>query len=205
MLHLLPLLTCFLLCGSAIAAPLHYNINTLPTSVVLSWKVFGMGTSQADVKGITGRLDFYPQQDNNDRIEVNIPVRNIDAHNGILTNELKSTLFFDQPRYPTAAFTSTLVVPEGKDGYRVFGTLQIKAISHPIILTAKLIPQDDALTGERHLIFYADTAIDRSTFAMTRYIPLVSDRINIHIEVTIPDSAAPSAILAKSQATAVSR
>ncbi|WP_413728421.1 YceI family protein [Sodalis sp. RH19] len=196
-LSLLPLL---LVCAAAAAAPLHYDINTVPTAVVLSWKVLGAGNSHADITGITGRLDLNPRQDGNARVEVTIPVGNIDAHNGILSAELKSPLFFDQARYPNATFTSSRVVADGKDQYKVFGTLQIKTISHPVILAAKLVSLNDPRSGERHLTFYADTAIARSAFAMTRFIPMVSDRIAIHIMVTLPDPSVPSGTPASSLA-----
>ncbi|NDL63154.1 YceI family protein [Acerihabitans arboris] len=192
MLRFMSLLTSLLLSLGARAAPAHYDLNAAATSAVLSWKVLGMGNSHADVSGITGRLDLYPQQDINDRIQVSIPVRNIDAHNRILTDELKSPVFFDQERYPYVTFTSTRVVSDGQDRYHVFGSLHVKAISHPIILEAKVISLEDPWTGERHLTFYADTAIERSAYDMTRYIPMVSDRINIHIMMTLPQhSAAP--------------
>ncbi|HEY0211153.1 YceI family protein [Acerihabitans sp.] len=201
----LSLLFFFLLCGGANAAPLHYDINSVPTSVVLSWKVFGVGDSHADVSGITGRLDLDPRQDMHDRIVVNIPVSNIDAHNGLLSNELKGPVFFDQARYPYATFVSNRVVADGEDRYKVFGTLHIRTLSRPIILTAKLVTLNVPVSGARHSTFYADTAINRSAFAMTRYIPMVSDRIDIHIMVTLPDNAPPSGTVAPSQVAALAR
>ncbi|QKJ87638.1 polyisoprenoid-binding protein [Paramixta manurensis] len=167
----------------ALADTQHYAIDTQTTSLELSWQVLGVTNSHASFSHITGNVVMDEQSTFNDSINVTIPVSTIDAHNRLLTGQLKSPGFFNQPTYPQVTFTSTRVVAEGNSHYRVFGNLRIKNITRPVILDAQLSRSDSPAANQHHLAFNAVTAIQRSAFGMTQYIPMVSDKIEIAIAI----------------------
>ena len=158
------------------AAAADYHINPQLSALVLTWRMIGGGEYHARIAGIRGDLTYDPQEDDRNRLQTAIPVRQLDAHNGLLTRALRSRTFFDTASYPEAFFTSSRMVALEKGRYRVLGSLQIKTVRKPLILTAQ---QNDA--SPQRLRLSAQTLISRSAFGMGQYPAIVSDSIRVDI------------------------
>ncbi|PAW31337.1 hypothetical protein CIL06_22280 [Pantoea vagans] len=165
------------------AAPVTYAITPDKTSIGLSWRAFGHDFSQARLQGVTGMVTLNPDEDRDDRIEVNIPVGTLVASNSLLTWQLKSDLFFDAERYPQIHFVSSRVAALGDGNYRIFGTLTVKAVSRPVVMLASLDSGKTLVPASRLLTLHASTAISRSAFGMDRLVGVVDDRVNIALKI----------------------
>ncbi|THB82095.1 YceI family protein [Pantoea allii] len=165
------------------AAPVMYAITPDKTSIGLSWRAFGHDFSQARLQGVTGTVTLNPDEDRDDRIEVNIPVGTLVASNSLLTWQLKSDMFFDAERYPQIHFVSTRIASLGDDNYRIFGVLTVKNVSRPVVMLASLDSGNTVEPASRSLALHASTAISRSTFGMDRLVGVVDDRVNIALAI----------------------
>lgn len=165
------------------AAPVTYAITPDKTSIDLSWRAFGHDFSQARLQGVTGTLTLNPDEDQDDRIEVNIPAGTLVASNSLLTWQLKSDLFFDAERYPLIHFVSTRVASLGDGNYRIFGVLTVKNVSRPVVMLASLDSGKMIDPASRLLALHASTAISRSAFGMDRLVGVVDDRVNIALAI----------------------
>ncbi|MGI8488973.1 YceI family protein [Pectobacterium sp. S5] len=183
MTRIVPVLAAGLLISPLLhAMPLNYTIATDKTAIALSWQAFGH-LSQASLDGVTGNITLDAEKEINDRIDVKIPITTLQASNGLLTYQLKSSLFFDAEHYPDITFTSSRVVALGHGHFRVFGSLSVKNIQRPVILDATLEEHDGNASGEDALSLHATTAISRSAFNMDRFTGVVDDRVAISIDI----------------------
>ncbi|KHS75843.1 MULTISPECIES: YceI family protein [Pectobacterium] len=183
MTRIVPVLAAGLLISPLLhAMPLNYTIATDKTSIALSWQAFGH-LSQASLDGVTGNITLDAEKEINDRIDVKIPITTLQASNGLLTYQLKSSLFFDAEHYPDITFTSSRVVALGHGHFRVFGSLSVKNIQRPVILDATLEEHGGNVSGEEALSLHATTAISRSAFNMDRFTGVVDDRVAISIDI----------------------
>ncbi|MFJ5490122.1 YceI family protein [Pectobacterium carotovorum] len=183
MTRIVPVLAAGLLISPLLhAMPLNYTIATDKTAIALSWQAFGH-LSQASLDGVTGNITLDAEKGMDDRIDVKIPISTLQASNGLLTYQLKSSLFFDAEHYPDIRFTSSRVVALGHGHFRVFGSLSVKNIQRPVILDATLEEHDGNVSGEEVLSLHATTAISRSAFNMDRFTGVVDDRVAISIDI----------------------
>ncbi|MCA6973192.1 YceI family protein [Pectobacterium carotovorum] len=183
MTRIVPVLAAGLLISPLLhAMPLNYTIATDKTAIALSWQAFGH-LSQASLDGVTGNITLDAEKEMDDRIDVKIPISTLQASNGLLTYQLKSSLFFDAEHYPDIRFTSSRVVALGHGHFRVFGSLSVKNIQRPVILDATLEEHDGNVSGEEALSLHATTAISRSAFNMDRFTGVVDDRVAISIDI----------------------
>ncbi|KGD84570.1 polyisoprenoid-binding protein YceI [Pantoea sp. PNA 14-12] len=179
-----------LLSPFAHAAPLYYTISTPDTAIGLSWHAFG-GMSHAKLTGVTGEVTLNPANELDNHVRVTIPVSTLIASNNLLTYQLKSSMFFDAPRYPNIVFTSTRIVARGNGKYRLFGALAVKDVQRPVILDATMEEHDrTAETGDR-ISLHAMTTISRSAYHMDRFTSLVDDRVTITIDIQAEASHVP--------------
>ncbi|MFJ5478204.1 YceI family protein [Pectobacterium carotovorum] len=183
MTRIVPVLAAGLLISPLLhAMPLNYTIATDKTAIALSWQAFGH-LSQASLDGVTGNITLDAEKERDDRIDVKIPISTLQASNGLLTYQLKSSLFFDAEHYPDIRFTSSRVVALGHGHFRVFGSLSVKNIQRPVILDATLEEHGGNVSGEEALSLHATTAISRSAFNMDRFTGVVDDRVAISIDI----------------------
>ncbi|GKV88921.1 YceI family protein [Pectobacterium carotovorum] len=183
MTRIVPVLAAGLLISPLLhAMPLNYTIATDKTAIALSWQAFGH-LSQASLDGVTGNITLDAEKEMDDRIDVKIPISTLQASNGLLTYQLKSSLFFDAEHYSDIRFTSSRVVALGHGHFRVFGSLSVKNIQRPVILDATLEEHGGNVSGEEALSLHATTAISRSAFNMDRFTGVVDDRVAISIDI----------------------
>ena len=85
-------------------------------------------------------------------------------------------------KYPTATFKSTSVKSTGKDTLAVSGDLNIHGVTRPVTLDVTINKIGVYPTGGGAAAgFDASTTIQRSDFGISKYVPKVSDQIQIRI------------------------
>ncbi len=102
------------------------------------------------------------------------------------TQMLRSTDFFDVARYPVIRFASSKVEAAGPGRYRVHGRIEIRGISRPITLDARLTHESrDPASGKRIDDFAVTGELSRRAFGMTAEPLFVGDRVAIDIHARI--------------------
>lgn len=159
-----------------------YQLNPEHTSVVMSWSHFGFSHPTADISGTSGTLVFDSTNPEQSKVEVTLPLTNIDTHVAALTTEFKGDQYFNTGTYPTATFRSTRVISKGNQRYDVEGDLTIKGVTRPVTLHATLNKQGEHPMMKKQAIgFDATGVVKRSDFNLKQYIPAVSDEIALTI------------------------
>jgi polyisoprenoid-binding protein YceI len=171
-----------LVAGSAIAAPVRYDLDPNHTQVAFSWTHFGFSHPAGRFDKVEGDFRFDPADPTKSTVTVTIPVDSIDTGVAKLDAHLKSPDFFDAARYPTATFKSTHVERAGEHGLKVSGDLTLHGVTKPVVLDVVINKVGPHPMGGRAAAgFDARTTIKRSDFGISNYVPNVSDEITINI------------------------
>ena len=162
------------------AAAMHYDLDPVHTSVIVTWTHFGFSHPTADIPNSKGSLVFDKDHPEQSRVDVTLPVSQIDTHVPALTKEFLGTEYFNTAKYPSAVFHSTKVVAKGDNKFDVEGNLTLKGITKPVTLHATLNQQGmHPMVKKQAIGFDATGVIKRSDFKLDKYVPAVSDDVTL--------------------------
>lgn len=179
----LPLLTAAALYAPASqAAAMHYDLDPAHTSVIVTWTHFGFSHPTADIPNTKGSIVFDKDHPDQSRVDVTLPITQIDSHVPKLTQEFLGAEYFDTAKYPSAVFHSTKVVAKGDNTFDVEGNLTLKGITKPVTLHATLNQQGmHPMVKKQAIGFDATGVIKRSDFKLDKFVPAVSDDVTLTI------------------------
>lgn len=189
---------------AAASIPLRATTYTLEpdyTQGVFRWNHLGFSSPAAQFSQGHGTLDFDPADPTRDAVTVTIPLDTL--HTGVpaLDDHFRSRTFFDTAMYPTASFKSTRVEKGvGVNQLKVAGDLTLHGVTKPVTLDVTIVriganPRTQVPT----VGFDAMTTLKRSDFGMGKYVPQVSDEIDLHI-ITQAAEAKPYAAFLEAEA-----
>ena len=122
-----------------------------------------------------------------------IPVDAIDTGVADLDKDLKGPNFFDLAQFPTATFKSTKVEKTGADTLAVTGDFTLHGVTRPVTLAVKVLKVGEHPMKKTPMLgFDATATVKRSDFGITKFTPMVSDDIELHIAVEAAQAAAKS-------------
>lgn len=177
------------LAGAAFAAPLTYKMDANHTQVTATWSHFGYSHPFANFGQVDGAIVYDPQNVGASSVKVTLPLAGLDTTVPDLDKHLRSTDFFDADKYPTITFNSTKVEAAGDKKLRVTGDLTVHGVTKPAVLDVTLNGAGPHPMSKRETVgFDAVTTIKRSEFGVDKYVPNVSDDIQIRIttEASVP-------------------
>jgi polyisoprenoid-binding protein YceI len=155
-----------------------------PTHARIVWQVTHMGLSEwfGDFALPTGTATFDPKNPAADQVDITIKVASVSTTNTTLDGELKAADWFDADKFPTITFKSTQVVPTGPGTADVTGDLTLHGVTKPVTLKVKFRAGGVNVLDKAYTIgFDATTAIKRSDFGVSKYVPMVGDDVQITI------------------------
>jgi polyisoprenoid-binding protein YceI len=171
----------------------HFGVDEIPAGTyditsketLVRYGVDHMGFSEfwGTFPGATGTLAFDPKDIGATRIEVKVPIWEVETTNRELNGQLFSDEFFDAENYPWMKFTSTKVTRTGPKSFKVTGDLTMHNITKPIVLDVTFHGAgNDPFNGKNIIIgFDAKGMVMRSAFGLGKYVPIVSDETTITI------------------------
>ncbi|MGO4552417.1 YceI family protein [Lysobacter sp. 2RAF19] len=174
--------------GLAQAAPATYKLDPNHTQVIASWNHFGYSNPIANFGNVDGTLVYDADKVEASSVNVTLPLSGLDALVPDLTKHIQSADFFDAAKWPTATFKSTKVEKGAGDKLKVTGDLTIRDVTRPVVLDVTLNKAGQGRNGEAKVGFGATATIKRSEFGVAKFIPNVSDEIQLRIttEATVP-------------------
>lgn len=162
-----------------------------PNHTLIEFEVDHFGFS--DYFGIfgeaTGTLVLDPKKPADAKVDITIPVAKVTTANAALTAHLlrpgkdggKPDFFGPNPA--DARFVSTSVVVKGTTA-KITGDLTLNGVTAPVVLDAEFHGAGINPYNKKETVgFEAETTIKRSTFGINTAIPLVSDEVELEIEV----------------------
>ena len=168
-----------------------YSLGEGHVTVVFSWSHAGLSRNSGRIVGVQGTLDFEPAQADASVLDVKIDPARISTGVPALDRLLRSDDFFDAAANPSIAFRSTLVVATGERTGEVSGDLTIRGTTRPVTLAVTwnftgehpLGLVNPSFAGKFVSGFSASTRLLRSEWGLGRGAPLISDEIEVAIEV----------------------
>lgn len=169
----------------AVAATAKFTIDPMHTQVTFTYNHFGFSNPSGRLEQIKGELDLDAADLSKSSVSVVMPLAGL--HTGVdkLDEHLKTADFFDAAKYPQITFKSTKVEKAGNDGLKLSGDLGIHGVTKPVTLGAKINKiGDNPMIKSQSAGFDADIILKRSDFGITKYVPLVSDEVHVHITLS---------------------
>jgi polyisoprenoid-binding protein YceI len=160
-----------------------YDVNTKETLVRYGVDHMGFSEFWGTFPGATGTLVFDPKAIGATKINVKVPIYQVETTNRELNGQLFSDEFFDAEDYPWMTFSSTQVVRTGPRTFKVSGDLTMHNITKPVELDVTFHGAGrDPFTGKDTIVgFDAQGTVLRSEFGLGKYVPIVSDKTTITI------------------------
>jgi polyisoprenoid-binding protein YceI len=166
--------------------PLHATTYTLEpdyTQGVFRWNHLGFSSPAAQFAQGNGTLEFDQADVTKSSVTVTIPLASLNTGVPALDDDFRSTDFFDTGKFPNATFKSTRVAKgAAADQLKVTGDLDLHGVTKPVTLDVTVVkiganPRSNLPT----VGFDATTTLKRSDFGLGKYVPQVSDEIQMHI------------------------
>ncbi len=158
------------------------TIDASHSAVVFSWSHLGFTNPVARLEKIEGTLVLDTEDMSKSSVSVTMPLSGLRTANESLDNRLKTDEFLDATRYPDVTFRSTRVETPAKDELKISGDLSIHGITRPITFNARInrigVNPISKLTT---VGFDADVVLRRSDFAVSKYVPAMTDELFVHI------------------------
>ncbi len=183
--------------ASAFAAPVTYKLDPNHTVVLASWSHFGFSHPSLNFGQADGTLVYDDKNVGASSVQVTFPLAGLNSFVPDFDEHLRSADFFEADKYPNATFKSTKVEAAGEGKLKVTGNLTIKDQTKPVVLNVTLNKAADHPMAKRAAIgFDAVSTIKRSDFGVGKFVPNVSDEVELRITteamVPKPDAAAPA-------------
>ncbi|HEY7871139.1 MAG TPA: YceI family protein [Rudaea sp.] len=171
--------------ASVFAAPQTFTIDPTHTQVSFTYNHFGFSNPTSRLEDIKGTVVVDQADWAKSSVNVTMPLSGL--HTGVpkLDEHLKTPDFFDAAKFPDVTFKSTKVTKTGAETLDIAGDLTAHGVTKPVTLHARVNK-----IGENKMIssstagFDADTTLKRSDFGMSKYVPMVSDEVHVHITVS---------------------
>lgn len=128
-------------------------------------------------------LDWNPSEPEQSAVTVVIDASKPDSGVDVFDGHLRDEGFFDAAKYPEIKFASTSIERTGEATAKVTGDLTIKDVTKPLTLdvTINRAANDDIFKAYK-LGFSARGTVKRSDYGLDKYVPLVSDEVDLVIE-----------------------
>jgi polyisoprenoid-binding protein YceI len=182
MIHRTAILAAFAL----VSAPLYATTYTLEsdyTQGVFRWNHLGFSSPAAQFAQGQGTLEFDATDPTRASVTVTIPLSTLYTGVAGLDEDFRSTDFFDTAKFPTATFRSTQV-QRGvmKDQLKVTGDLSLHGVTKSVTLDVTIVKiGTNPRTSLPTVGFDGMTTLKRSDFGLGKYVPQVSDEIELHV------------------------
>lgn len=164
-----------------------YEIFSDETLVRYTVNHLGVNDYWGTFAGTTGTLSIDPKNIAAAKIDVTIPVYQLETTNRDLDAELYSSAFFDYIKFRDMHFVSTEVKRTGPNTAQVTGDLTIRDVTKPLTLDVTFHGATMSPFGGDELFigFDATGSVKRSEFGLGKWVPIVSDETRIFISAEL--------------------
>lgn len=163
------------------------------STVSLSWSHAGLSRHSARIVGADGTLAFDPASPEAGHVEVRIDAARISTGVAGLDRLLRTNDYFDVNKHSAITFKSTDVQVTGERTGEVTGDLTIRGVTRPVTLAVTwnfsgehpLGLINPSFSGKYVSGFSAKARLMRSEWGLGGGVPLISDEVEIAIEVEV--------------------
>ncbi len=169
--------------GSALAAPVTYNVDSSHTYPRFSYSHFGLSTQLSSFSKTTGKVVFDATAKTGS-VDITIDMKSVNTGFADFNEHIQGEDFLDTAKFPTATFKSTKVVFEGDKPKSIEGLLTIKGVTKPVTLSVtSFLAMPHPMVKKPAIGANAYTTIKRTEFNAGKYAPYVGDDVRIDIAI----------------------
>ncbi|HTC30811.1 MAG TPA: YceI family protein [Candidatus Acidoferrum sp.] len=108
----------------------------------------------------------------------------VDTRNSHRDDDLRSAHFFDVATYPKMGFVSTKFVATDATHFTATGDFSLHGQTHPVTLTCEYLGRGPGMRPtEQRIAYTCKTTIDRTQWGMNLFFPVVSNNIDLEIDI----------------------
>jgi len=161
-----------------------YAIDTTHSQIGFAVRHLGISTVRGMFDSYRGTLTVGEDYDSV-VVDIEVDMASVHSGNRFRDEHLHGAEFFDVASWPTMGFRSRVVKPDGAEGaYVMAGDLTIKGVTRSLELDvafngSAVFPMD----GSTHLGFAGRGSVSRSEFGVSYGVPLVSDEVELVLDV----------------------
>lgn len=161
----------------------RYKVDPFHTQALFTVSHLGWTNYTGQFTNGTGSLVLDTKTPARSKVDVSFPIDKVRTTVVELDTNLIGATYFDAAKFPTARFVSTKLVLTGASTATMTGDLTIKGVTKPVTLKVRFIGAGPEFWGEKKeaIGFVATGSIQRSDFAMSMDVPLVSDTVDLVI------------------------
>jgi polyisoprenoid-binding protein YceI len=160
----------------------HFTLDKSHAKVVFAITHFGFSTYYGAFPDLDGTLDFDPKAPAKSKLDVTINVKGLATTNPKLDEHLNSPDFFDTAKFPTATFKTTKIEVTGATTGKITGDLTLHGVTKPVTLNASFHGGGSNPMTKAYVVgFDAKAEVKRSEFGIDKYVPYVSDEVELLI------------------------
>lgn len=174
---------------STTAAVSTWAVDPAHSVVELAVKHMMFSTVKGRFANVAGTIVLDEANLGASSVSAEVDASSIDTGEPQRDGHLRSADFLDVERFPTIAFRSTAVVPQGRDRFVVVGDLTLRGVTQEVSLEAELVGKGADPWGGQRAGFAATTSVNRKEFGLTWNQALeaggvlVSDQVKISLEI----------------------
>ena len=164
-----------------------YGLDKTHGYITFTYSHLGFSYPRVGFEAFDVALDLDNNAPENSSLKVMIDAASIDSRVEEFNEHLNGDKFFATSEYPNIDFASTSIEQTGNDTFRVNGELTIKGVTKAVTLDAKINKAaTHPLSKTPTVGVSATTSLLRSEWGLGDYVPMVSDRVEVEIEVELP-------------------
>lgn len=161
-----------------------YAVDRLHTYLTFSYLHQGLSYPLLRATDVMGEIHFDADDISKSRVDVAVETNSIRTNVAHFDKELASRKFFNADKYPHITFHSNRYVATSDAEGILHGSVTIRGITKPIELTVTFNDGfvhpvlETAVLG-----FSATGSLSRSDFGLDRFVPVVSDTVQLNVEI----------------------
>jgi polyisoprenoid-binding protein YceI len=186
------ILAAMLALSSAPLCATTYTLQPDYTQGVFRWNHLGFSSPAAAFGQVEGTMEFDRENPTKSFVRLTIPMTSLSTTVPGLDEHLRSPDFFDIAKFPSATFVSTRVERgRSSDKFLVTGDLSMHGVTKPVTIDVAVIKVGvNPRLNMPCVGFDATAKLKRSDFGLGKFVPLVSDEIDIHISSEVAEAQA---------------
>lgn len=162
----------------------RYTFDKAHTQILFFVNHLGFSNSQGEFHDYDGYFIFNTDEPEKSEVDVFIKTDSIDMDDEKWDEHLKNKDFFNVEEFPEMRFKSTDIIVTGENTADITGDFTLLGVTKPVTLSVIHNKSGKFPMGDKYVSgFSAKTVIKRSDFGMDYGLPMVSDDVNIMIEV----------------------
>ena len=176
--------------GQALGVPSGtYGLDKTHGYITFGYSHLGFSNPEVGFNDFDVDLTLDADAPQNSSFEVVIQAASIDSRVAKFDEHLIGPDYFDVATHKTIRFVSSAIQMTSANTADITGTLTLKGQSHPVTLSAVLNKAGiHPIARVPALGVSATATLKRSQWGLDKYVPLVSDEVEVRIEIELPEA-----------------